>query len=420
MHRLYAVSVYVSIVAIFGGVSSVAPANFVEYCALSFMMMVGGLAWAYVLSMLCSIFSKLNPRETDYKNLMDELNYFMEERDFDDDHRQRLRDFFTFTRDFSHETGYSEIFTRMSNKLRADTALIIGKDALYSVWYLRENKCEKGYLCEVALNMKPGIFEVREELPLKNLVIISKGLVVRRMQLMRAGTVLAIDCILKYHHHGLRDSDTVVAMSFVQVQSISPDTLFEIAENKGYPQALSSLGRAARHMTIRLALITYYRKFVKLNRKLPGRLDVSELATRAISNQRTFSSKKGADVGGGREYQHHADSGALEKRMDELTDLVRLLITANEGGGGGGGGGGSRGARARSFQRGGSRSLKSSSYKEDARNLTSHRRDSRSPTRGRGLKGDGPGRSFSRGAIARDRPRGGGRRRGDDDSDFDA
>ena len=36
----------------------------------------------------------------------------MEERDFDEDHRQRLRDFFNYTKDFAREGGYAEIFER--------------------------------------------------------------------------------------------------------------------------------------------------------------------------------------------------------------------------------------------------------------------------------------------------------------------
>ena len=41
--RLYAVATYVSIVAIFGGVSSVYPQNYGEYVALTIMMFVGGM-----------------------------------------------------------------------------------------------------------------------------------------------------------------------------------------------------------------------------------------------------------------------------------------------------------------------------------------------------------------------------------------
>ena len=93
---------------------------------------------------------------------MDELAIFMEERDFEMDHRQRLRDFFTYTKDYARESGYSLIFERMSNKLRADTALIMGEAHVQLVWYLRKSKCEIGFLCEVALNLKPSLYEIHE------------------------------------------------------------------------------------------------------------------------------------------------------------------------------------------------------------------------------------------------------------------
>merc|ERR1719440_954748 len=60
-HRLYAISLYVSLVAIYGSVSNLTPRNFMEYGVISAMMFVGGMVWAYVISALCGIFSTLNP-----------------------------------------------------------------------------------------------------------------------------------------------------------------------------------------------------------------------------------------------------------------------------------------------------------------------------------------------------------------------
>ena len=64
-----------------------------------------------------------------------------------------------------------------------------------------------------------------------------------------------------------------------QVASISRETLFGLAGT--YPQALQTLSKAARHLTIRQALILYYRKFVRLNRRLPGRGDMHDIASAA-------------------------------------------------------------------------------------------------------------------------------------------
>jgi len=327
MHRLYAVSMYVSIVAMFGGVSSVSPQNFVEYCALSSMMLVGGFTWAYVLSMLCAIFSKLDPRETEHKNMMDELVFFMEERDFDVDHKQRLRDFFTYTKDFARESGYSAIFERMSNKLRADTALIMGEQHVQLVWYLRKSTCEIGFLCEVALNLKPALYEIHEPLPIKKLTVISRGLVAQRMRLIGAGKVLGTDCLLKEHHQGLRDLDPVMCLSYVHVACISRDTLFSLA--KDYPQADRTLKMAARHMTVRAALLLYYRKFVRHSRKLPGRVGMDEAASSAYDKRLGHGVSRRADSADlTKDVTHHGDGAAVERQLVELKKMVAKLAAA--------------------------------------------------------------------------------------------
>jgi len=329
MHRLYAVSIYVSIVAIFGGVSSVAPHNFVEYCALSGMMLVGGLAWAYVLSMLCAIFSKLDPRETEHKNMMDELSYFMEERDFDSDHRQRLRDFFNYTKDFAREGGYAQIFERMSNKLRADTALIMGEAHVQLVWYLRRDRVEGEFLCEVALNLRAGVYEIHETLPIKKLTVISRGLVAQRMRLIGAGKVLGIDCIIKEQHSGLRALDPVMCLSFVHVATISRDTLFELAED--YPQATATLKMASRHMTVRASMVHYYKTFVRHNRKLPGRTNMEDVSAEMLMGTKGGYGKNrrsSAKFMLNKTMKHHGDSGAVEQQLDELKAMVAALATA--------------------------------------------------------------------------------------------
>ena len=326
LHRLYGVAFYVSIVAIFGGVSSVTPQNFVEYVALSVMMLLGGLTWAYILSMLCAIFSKLDPRETEHKNMMDELQYFMEERDFDAAHRTRLRDFFNYTKDFAREGGYSAIFERMSNKLRADTALLMGEAHVQAVWYLRRDKCENGFLCEVSLNLRPAVYEIHETLPIKKLTVITRGLVAQRMRLISQGRVLGIDCLLKDQHSGLRDLDPVMCLSFVHVACISRDTLFNLAAE--YPRALQTLGQASRHMTIRSALMLYYRKYVRYNKKLPGKNGIEDIVEAIYDRKLGRKASMGTGKGAAKDMMGHGDSRQMENQLDELKAMVAQLAAA--------------------------------------------------------------------------------------------
>eukprot|EP00325_Prymnesiales_sp_UTEX-LB-985_P008844 CAMPEP_0174710154 /NCGR_PEP_ID=MMETSP1094-20130205/11866_1 /TAXON_ID=156173 /ORGANISM="Chrysochromulina brevifilum, Strain UTEX LB 985" /LENGTH=627 /DNA_ID=CAMNT_0015908917 /DNA_START=79 /DNA_END=1962 /DNA_ORIENTATION=+ len=329
IHRLYAVSVYVAIVAIFGGVSSISPQNFVEYIVLTLMMFVGGLVWAYVLSMLCSIFSKLDPRETDFINMMDELGSFMEDKNFDAKHQRRLREYFLFTKDFfALESGYADLFNRMSSKLRADTALIISDSTLSKVWYLSPDKCEKGFLCEVALSMQSTAYELQEPIPLAVLTIIRTGLVAKRMKILGPGSVVGADCVISETHAGLRDDDPCTSISYVTAQCIKRETIFTLASK--YPGAAVSLRKAQWHMTTRQALLVFYRKYVKLNRKLPGRMEEVVADKLALGESgKTHTNMRAAKADGS---AANAPPGtAIEERLDELTKIVKSLAAAFDG-----------------------------------------------------------------------------------------
>ena len=61
---------------------------------------------------------------------------FMDDNALDSDHRVRLRVFFRSTRDFARRSSYHQLMAKMSDRLRGDTSLIIGVNALAKVWYL--------------------------------------------------------------------------------------------------------------------------------------------------------------------------------------------------------------------------------------------------------------------------------------------
>ena len=61
--RLYNISLYVAICAMFGGVGSIGPQNYAEYGAISILITIGSFVWAYVIGSLCSILANRNPQE---------------------------------------------------------------------------------------------------------------------------------------------------------------------------------------------------------------------------------------------------------------------------------------------------------------------------------------------------------------------
>ena len=116
-HRIYLLSMYVSVTAMFGGVSSITPQNFAEYMLLTTMMFLGSMVWAWVIGSLCGVVATLNPHATAFRNTMDELNHFMRIHSFPRAHKARLREFFRHTKEFSRQHSYDTLFEQMSRQL---------------------------------------------------------------------------------------------------------------------------------------------------------------------------------------------------------------------------------------------------------------------------------------------------------------
>ena len=255
--RLYIISLYVAVVAMFGGVGSLAPANYAEYVLYTAMMIFGSMVWAWVIGSLCGILATLNPHKTAFQNTMDELEYFMGEHGFPQRHRVRLRDFFQNTQEYSRISSYNALMVKMSVQLRGDTALQIGIKELSRVWYFSLDSVEKEFLAVVALNLHSHIFEAREVLPQVDLTVITKGMAARKLRIFSTGTVLGTDCVIPDERIGLRDLDSANCLTFLQTSQISRSGLFTIVEH--FPVAKVHLRKAAAIYTLRQAFKQYYR-----------------------------------------------------------------------------------------------------------------------------------------------------------------
>ena len=270
-HRLYAVATFVSITAVFGGVSSVSPNNYCEYIVLSVMMLLGGLVWAWVLSSLCSIFSSLNPHEAAYKNQMDELTFFMEEQHLPKPFRKRLRDFFHQTQDFARAEGFDELFLRMSDQLRSETAQLVARDSLSKIWYFNVSNprwtVEPEFLGAVALYLRPSVYEIHERISMDKLTVITRGQVWQGVRIYASGGVLGMDSIIDDRFVTLRQLAPASCLSFVQANAISRSQLFSLAD--GWPGAKAALNRAGKYLVVRAAMLVMYRRHVKGNEAMP-------------------------------------------------------------------------------------------------------------------------------------------------------
>tara|TARA_B110001452_G_scaffold132915_1_gene110508 strand:+ start:2099 stop:4573 length:2475 start_codon:yes stop_codon:yes gene_type:complete len=253
---LYTVAFYVAVVAMFGGVGSIVPHNYYEYMAITIMMVFGSFVWAWVIGSLCGILATLNPHATNFRNTMDELNYFMHESGFTQAHRVRLREFFRQTEDFVRTVAYNDLLAKMSAQLKGDTALLMGEETLRNVWYLHSDNVEKEFLAVVALNMHHAVYEARELIPVNDLTVLLKGMTAMRLRIITKGGVFGEDAIIEDRHIGLRDLCKVNCLTFTQVVFISRSTIFDLVES--FPAAKSWLQRAAKILTLRAGMKKYY------------------------------------------------------------------------------------------------------------------------------------------------------------------
>ena len=60
-----------------GGVGSITPSNPLEYIFVTFSLLAGSTIWALIVGTICGIVATGDPHTTEFKQKMDELNYFM-------------------------------------------------------------------------------------------------------------------------------------------------------------------------------------------------------------------------------------------------------------------------------------------------------------------------------------------------------
>mmetsp|Transcript_67374 Transcript_67374/g.184778 ORF Transcript_67374/g.184778 Transcript_67374/m.184778 type:complete len:561 (+) Transcript_67374:1002-2684(+) len=328
--RLYMVATYVSTVAIFGGIGTIGPQNFFEYGVISVMLLIGGVAWAAVISDMCGMVSTLNPHEAEHKNTMDQLNYMMEDRAIPKEHRQRLRTYFHQTQDFMRSDAEHDIFQKMSAKLRADTAAIIGRETLTRVSWLRADDFdfEPDFVGAVALSLQQAIYETHEVIQMNKLTIILKGLVARRIHLLGHGQVLGEDCIIEDRHSGVKDLEPANCLSFVATSYITRHELFKVAD--AFPKAMQHLKETALKFTLKGVLTSAYKQ--RIGKRDAGSPDLAKLIENCFKHSQ--ASPPEWDVFGADAHQrNHTNKGpSLESKVDALAEKLDWLASVVAGG----------------------------------------------------------------------------------------
>ena len=191
---LYALSIYVALNNIFGGSCDIAPGNFSEFYVQALMLLVGSGVWAYIIGAICGIISTMNPVLVEFRQTMDELNYFAKDQGIPKDLAVRLRGFFRNSSHLIRAKKYDDLLSRMSTSLWGETSYAVAKRTLRTVYYLAHPDLEPEFLLSISIRFKLMVFSRLEAIPVVNLSVLQCGVAARNGHILLTGTPTLTTC----------------------------------------------------------------------------------------------------------------------------------------------------------------------------------------------------------------------------------
>jgi uncharacterized membrane protein YgcG len=203
-------------------IGQISPQNMVEYCfgfilAFAWMMMMNSF-----IGILCGTIADGDRHAKEYKQRMDELNYFLRDMKAPRDLAVRARDHCRSTRGLYKKREYQKLFEQMSPSLRGDLAQLTSARTLENVWYFAA--CEPELLRSLSEKLVPLGYARAEKIYYEERInIVSKGAAAR------GGKILTIDCYwgedMIITSHALKDTRYASALTYVELTTVSREDL---------------------------------------------------------------------------------------------------------------------------------------------------------------------------------------------------
>jgi len=250
-YELYAISLYVALNNIFGGSCEINPGTYNEFFVQGLMLLLGSSVWAYVIGSACGIIATLDPARVEFRQTMDELNYFCRDHLMPSELTVKLRAYFRNTIHIVRSRRYEALLQKMSVRLRGDAAYRMCEYHLRTVPFLVSPDLEPEFMCNLAIKYRTCVYSRLERVPCTDLFIVERGVVAKKGHLGLAGTCFGKDVILS--NDNLRDIGDAIALTFVQTISLTQSDIFDLLPD--YPKAFYTVRKAALRMALIRALV---------------------------------------------------------------------------------------------------------------------------------------------------------------------
>jgi len=223
---LYSLALYWAIITITSiGYGDITPQSMLEYHVSSICSSIMASIWAYVIGAICGIVSTLDQHEMTFKRTMDDLNWFMEDKDMPAPMRQRLRRYFVEAKEMNKQKVEQEVIKQMSPLLQGEVSMFMHQRWISKVWYLRDMNRE--IIVWAARNLALAVFAPNEEvLDERTLFILQRGVCAFKGKILVSGDIWGEDMLLSNPY--LREQNKARAMSHLSVLTLHIVDLFEV------------------------------------------------------------------------------------------------------------------------------------------------------------------------------------------------
>ena len=210
---------YMSIAPIFGQVEST---NLTEYCVAYVLAFLWLMMQNAFIGILCGTIADGDRHAKEYKQRMDELNYFLRDMNAPSEVAVRAREHCRSTRGLFKKFEYVKLFQIMSPMLRGDLAQLMSLRTLENVWYFRS--CEADMLRSLSEKLRPFGFARSERIYYEPRInIVTKGAAAR------GGKILTLDCYwgddMIVTSEQLKDTRYASALTYLELTTISRSDL---------------------------------------------------------------------------------------------------------------------------------------------------------------------------------------------------
>lgn len=234
------------------GYGDISPTRDVEYFYCVFGMLSGGILWAYIIGSVCGVVSNMDPHETAFRQVYDNLNFMMEDQKITQKLRLRIREYFRECQHMTRVRSYRDLQDKMSGPLRGEVALQTYYVCIKNVSFF--HTCCRDFLIEVSLALEGEVFAPREFFPqFGRLWVISRGAACREGVVFVPGHVFGEDMIVDCLE--LQNHSTALAMTYCEVQCLTKDKLTLILTD--YPVETKIVRKAAIRMAVQRGVRIY-------------------------------------------------------------------------------------------------------------------------------------------------------------------